>query len=78
MSLPTREECCIACAGSGVVEVVLDKVCARCNEPFAMRSRKTAGVLYCSQRCANAASQAQYRQRKRESVRRQKLNQEEQ
>jgi hypothetical protein len=49
------------------------KRCRRCGNEFthqdgrATRRIRTEGTVYCSRRCANAASQAAYRARKREA-----------
>lgn len=65
---PTVEEPCTHCNGHGVVTVVLNKVCKRCGEPFANRGHRTKGVIYCSDACANASSQAMWRERQKLKV----------
>lgn len=68
---PTQSVTCSACNGSGVQQIELDKTCARCHAPFhiqqgrAESKHRTKGVIYCSRACANAASQAAYREREK-------------
>lgn len=70
----TRRDTCAHCDGHGFVTIVLDKTCAHCGDPFATQSgrvksrHRTVGVIYCSRRCANAASQAKYRSRQKERI----------